>query len=122
MLNKCIICPRECGVNRNDNELGYCRATNKIKIGGYHLHMWEEPIITGKKGSGTIFFSHCNLNCIYCQNYEISNNNNGEEITEERLVEIMLELQDKGASNINFVTPTHYIPQLITVILLAKKK
>ena len=122
LLNKCMICPRECGVNRNNKELGYCKASNNIKIGGYHLHMWEEPIITGKKGSGTIFFSYCNLNCIYCQNYEISNNNQGEEITIDRLIEIMIELQEKGASNINLVTPTHYIPQLIEAISIAKKK
>lgn len=122
LLNKCMICPRECGVNRNNKELGYCRASDKIKIGGYHLHMWEEPVIVGKKGSGTIFFSYCNLNCIYCQNYEISNNNNGEEITIERLSDIMLELQAKEACNINLVTPTHYIPQIKSSIILAKQK
>lgn len=122
LLNKCTICPRECKVNRNKNEIGYCRATNKIKIGGYHLHMWEEPSITGEKGSGTIFFSYCNLNCIYCQNYEISNKNNGEEISVERLSEIMIELQESEASNINLVTPTHYIPQIKKSIILAKEK
>ena len=122
LLDKCMICPRECGINRNNKELGYCRASNKIKIGGYHLHMWEEPIITGKKGSGTIFFSYCNLNCIYCQNYDISSNNKGEEITIERLSEIMLELQEKGASNINLVTPTHYIPQIINTLNISKEK
>ena len=83
--------------------------------------MWEEPIITGNNGSGTIFFSYCNLNCIYCQNYEISNNNKGEEITVERLSNIMLELQQKEASNINLVTPTHYIPQIKSAIIFAKK-
>lgn len=122
LLNKCTICPRECGVNRNKEELGYCRASDKIKIGGYHLHMWEEPIITGEKGSGTIFFSYCNLNCIYCQNYDISSNNNGEEITNDRLSDIMIELQDKGASNINLVTPTHYIPQIKKALIIAKEK
>ncbi len=122
LLEKCTICPRECKVNRNKKELGYCKASNKIKIGGYHLHMWEEPIITGEKGSGTIFFSYCNLNCIYCQNYEISNNNNGEEITIERLSDIMIELQEKGANNINLVTPTHYIPQIRSSLIIAKEK
>ena len=117
LLNKCMICPRECGVNRNNKELGYCKASNNIKIGGYHLHMWEEPIITGKKGSGTIFFSYCNLNCIYCQNYEISNNNHGEEITIDRLIEIMIEEQEKGASKIKLLTKT----QLIEAISIAKK-
>ena len=122
LLNKCTICPRECKVNRNKNELGYCKASNKIKIGGYHLHLWEEPSITGEKGSGTIFFSYCNLNCIYCQNYEISQKNSGEEITTNRLSEIMIELQEKGASNINLVTPTHYIPQIKSALILAKEK
>lgn len=122
LLNKCTICPRECKVNRNKNELGYCRASSKVKIGGYHLHMWEEPSITGNNGSGTIFFSYCNLNCIYCQNYEISEKNIGEEITNERLSEIMVELQKNGASNINLVTPTHYIPQIKSSIILAKEK
>jgi putative pyruvate formate lyase activating enzyme len=110
LFNKCILCPRECKVNRNKGELGYCRVSNKVTIGGYHLHMWEEPIITGEKGSGTIFFSYCNLGCIYCQNYDISLNSVGEEISTERLSNIMLELQDRGASNINLVTPTHYTP------------
>ena len=122
LLNKCTICPRECGVNRNKKQLGYCMASDKIKIGGYHLHMWEEPVITGKKGSGTIFFSYCNLNCIYCQNYEISSNKKGEEITIERLSDIMIELQEKGASNINLVTPTHYIPQIRKALIIAKEK
>ena len=72
LFNKCNLCPRECSVNRNNKELGYCRASNKLKIGGYHLHMWEEPIISGKNGSGTIFFSYCNMRCCFCQNYDIS--------------------------------------------------
>ncbi len=122
LFNECKLCPRECKVNRNKKEIGYCKATNKIKIGGYHLHMWEEPIITGKKGSGTIFFSHCNLGCIYCQNYDISLNSAGEEISIERLSSIMLELQDKGASNINLVTPTHYAPLIKESIIIAKEK
>ena len=122
LFNKCNICPRNCNVNRNNNELGYCHASNKIKIGGYHLHMWEEPIITGNNGSGTVFFSNCNLRCIYCQNYDISLNHNGKEITIERLSNIYLELQVLGASNINLVTPTHYIPLIRDSILLAKKK
>lgn len=122
LLNECTICPRNCKVNRNNKELGYCKATDKIKIGGYHLHMWEEPTITGRTGSGTIFFSYCNLNCIYCQNYDISLDNKGEEITITRLSDIMLGLQDKKACNINLVTPTHYIPQIKEAIILAKKK
>lgn len=122
LLNYCTLCPRNCKVNRNKNQLGYCKAGNNIKIGGYHLHMWEEPIITGEKGSGTIFFSYCNLGCIYCQNYDISINHSGEEITIERFSDICLELQTEGAENINLVTPTHYIPLIKEGLLLAKKK
>lgn len=120
LLSKCVLCPRKCKVNRNNNELGYCRAGDKMKIGGYHLHMWEEPIITGETGSGTIFFSYCNLGCVYCQNHEISMNNVGEEITIERFKDICLELQEMGASNINLVTPTHYIPLIKEGLILAK--
>ena len=122
LLNKCEICPRKCGVNRNNNELGYCRASNNLVIGGYHLHMWEEPIITGDTGSGTIFFSYCNLGCVYCQNHQISMNNVGEEITIERFSDICLELQEMGASNINLVTPTHYIPLIKEGLILAKNR
>lgn len=122
LFNKCEICPRKCGVNRNNNELGYCRAPSKMKIGGFHLHMWEEPVLTGEKGSGTIFFSYCNLGCVYCQNHEISFNNVGEEITIDRFKDICLELQDMGASNINLVTPTHYIPLIREGLILAKKE
>ena len=122
LFNKCNICPRECNVNRNKGEIGYCGASNKIKIGGYHLHMWEEPIITGKNGSGTIFFSYCNLRCIYCQNYDISINNNGEEISIERFSDICLLLQEMGAENINLVTPSHYIPLIREGLIMAKRK
>lgn len=122
LFNKCNLCPRECSVNRNNKELGYCRASNKLKIGGYHLHMWEEPIISGKNGSGTIFFSYCNLRCIYCQNYDISTYDNGEEITIDRFANICLELQDMGAENINLVTPSHYIPLIREGLIMAKNK
>lgn len=122
LLNKCEICPRKCKVNRNNGELGYCKASNKMKIGGYHLHMWEEPIITGKNGSGTIFFSYCNLRCAYCQNYDLSFDSVGEYITIERLSDIMLELQEMQAENVNLVTPTHYIPLIKNSVVLAKEK
>jgi len=122
LLNSCTLCPRECKVNRNKGKLGYCKAGNKIKIGGYRLHLWEEPIITGEKGSGTIFFSYCNLGCVYCQNYQISFNNVGEEIRVERFSDICLELQSMGATNINLVTPTHYIPLIKEGLILAKEK
>lgn len=122
LFNRCNLCPRECNVNRNKNELGYCKAGNRLVIGGYHLHMWEEPIITGNNGSGTIFFSYCNLRCIYCQNYDISINNNGEEITIDRFSDICIELQNMGATNINLVTPSHYIPLIRKGLILAKEK
>lgn len=121
-LDCCELCPRRCGVNRNKGELGFCKAGAKMVIGGYHLHLWEEPIITGEKGSGTIFFSYCNLKCVYCQNYDISLENRGEEITIERLADICLELEKMGASNINLVTPTHYIPLIREGLILAKKR
>ena len=120
LLNKCVLCPRTCGVNRNNNKLGYCRAPNHLVIGGYHLHMWEEPILTGDNGSGTVFFSYCNLGCVYCQNHEISMNNVGENITIERFSDICLELQSMGATNINLVTPTHYISLIKEGLILAK--
>ena len=121
-LNNCMLCPRKCGVNRNKGELGFCKATNKIKIARYSLHMWEEPCISGTQGSGTIFFSCCNLKCIFCQNYDISTNNIGKEISIEKFKDICLELQEKGALNINLVTPTMYIPLIKEGLILAKKE
>jgi len=121
-LNCCTLCPRNCKVNRNNNELGFCKASNKIKIARYSLHLWEEPCISGDEGSGTIFFSCCNLKCIFCQNYDISTNNLGKEITIERFADICLELQNKKANNINLVTPTMYIPLIKEGLILAKEK
>ena len=110
LFNKCELCPRKCGVNRNNNELGYCKSNNKLKIANYSLHMWEEPCISGSAGSGTIFFSYCNLGCIFCQNYEISRLHMGKYITVNELVDIFFKLKDMGALNINLVTPTHFAP------------
>ena len=121
LLSKCILCPRKCQVNRNNGELGFCRAGNKIKIAKAYLHMWEEPPITGESGSGTIFFSNCNLKCLFCQNYQIGEDGNGVEISIERFSEICLDLQKQGATNINLVTPTHYVPLIIEGIKLAKE-
>lgn len=122
MLNKCNICPRSCNVNRNNNEIGFCKCNNEIRIANYSLHMWEEPCISGDIGSGTIFFSYCNLQCIYCQNYEISRLHKGMIVSEEKLVDIFLELQDRGALNINLVTPTHYVPLIKEAIIIAEHK
>jgi len=119
-LNYCVLCPRMCMVNRNNNELGFCMAGNKIKIAKAYLHMWEEPCISGDTGSGTIFFSNCNLRCLFCQNYYISEIGNGVEISIERFSEICLDLQKQGATNINLVTPTHFVPLIIDGIKLAK--
>ena len=109
------MCPRKCGINR-DNAVGFCGVTNTVKIARAGLHYWEEPIISGKEGSGTIFFSGCNLKCVYCQNYDISSQAFGKEISVERLAEIFKELEDKGANNINLVTPSHYVDQIISAL------
>ncbi len=124
MLEKCEICPRKCKVNRINGEHGFCNATNKIKLALVSNHDFEEPCISGvgknTKSSGTIFFSNCNLRCVFCQNYEISQQGKGKEITTKRLAEIMLEQQAKNVNNINLVTPTMYIMQIIEAIKQAK--
>lgn len=120
-LNKCTICPWECKINRNDKKIGKCRGTNNAKIALVSLHFFEEPCITGKNGSGTVFFSNCNLKCKFCQNYEISQYGKGKEITIEELADIFIEQQKRGAENINLVTPTSYAYQIIEAIKIAKK-
>ena len=99
MLEKCNICPHKCNINRTIGEIGRCKATNKVKIALYATHNFEEPCISGKKGSGTIFFSNCNLNCIYCQNYEISQEGRGKEITVEELADIFIKQQENNVQN-----------------------
>ncbi|MBQ6992118.1 MAG: radical SAM protein [Clostridia bacterium] len=120
MLDNCTLCPHECGINRLKGYKGRCKCDDKIKIALASLHMFEEPCITGKNGSGTVFFSHCNLNCVYCQNYEISQLQNGKEISIQELADIFIEQQNKGAENINLVTPTMYVYQIIEAIKIAK--
>ena len=120
-FNKCNLCPRECNINR-EKELGFCHANDKLKIARAAFHYYEEPCISGINGSGAIFFTYCNLKCIFCQNYEISSNYNGKEITIEEFSNICLNLEKKGADNINLVTPTHYIPLIKEGLILAKKK
>lgn len=122
MLESCEICPRKCKVNRLEGKIGNCKATDKIEISLVSLHKFEEPCISGNNGSGTIFFSHCNLHCVFCQNYEISQLNKGKEITIEELADIMIRQQEKGAHNINLVTPTMYLYQIKEAIILAKEK
>ena len=121
ILKNCCLCPRKCGINRYEQK-GYCGANNKLKIAHYSLHMWEEPVISGDTGSGTIFFSNCNMKCMYCQNKKISLDGYGKYTSLKRLEEIMMELQDKGANNINLVTPTHYVPQIAKVLKRVKNK
>ena len=121
LYQKCSLCPRKCLVDRS-KYLGYCKAKDKVKVAKSTLHYFEEPSISGTKGSGTIFFSNCNLKCCYCQNKKISVEGFGKEISINRLAEMMLELEEKGANNINLVTPTHYVPSIIEGIKLAKKR
>lgn len=121
ILKKCNLCPRNCLVNRYQ-EKGYCKQSNKIRISKATLTYFEEPCISNKKGSGTIFFSGCNMGCVFCQNNLISKNNYGQDITIKRLAEIMLELQEKGAININLVTPTPHVIGIIKALKLAKKQ
>ena len=121
-LKSCNICPHKCGVNRLNGIKGRCKCDNKIKIALASVHNYEEPCISGKNGSGTVFFSNCNLNCIYCQNYEISQLGKGKEITIEHLAQIFIKQQEKNVNNINLVTPTMYIPQIIEAIKIARKK
>lgn len=118
-LSNCRICPRDCGINRY-LQCGFCGANQYIKINIAQLHYGEEPCLSGSRGSGTIFLSHCNLKCVFCQNYMISVEGYGREISEEDIVQTMLNLQQKGAHNINLVTPTHYTIQLISALQKAK--
>ena len=120
--NGCILCPRKCGAKRNLGEIGFCGADNNIKIGRYSLHMWEEPCISGENGSGTVFFSHCSLKCVFCQNYRISTEKRGKVVTEDELADIFLKLQDMGANNINLVTPTHYTDKIVEALDIARLK
>lgn len=121
-LKECKICPRECKINRLKNETGFCGVANGIKVSKAFLHFWEEPCISGKNGSGTVFFSGCNMGCVFCQNYEISQKRFGIYIDVEKLSKIFLNLQQKGAHNINLVTPTIYVPYIIEALDIAKCK
>lgn len=116
----CTLCPQNCNIDREMNK-GFCGVTNRLKAARAALHFWEEPCISGKSGSGAVFFSGCPLHCVFCQNSDISNGDAGKEISVERLAEIFTELQQKGANNINLVTPTHYVPEIIEAIKLARK-
>lgn len=116
----CNLCPRECNVDRGLGKTGFCKVPNQIKVSRAALHFWEEPCISGEEGSGTVFFSGCNLRCVYCQNRKIAEGVYGKEITVDRLAAIFLELQEQGANNINLVTPSHYVLPIIKALDLAK--
>ncbi len=116
---KCNICPRKCNVNRNHSN-GFCGANNSLKVAKYMVHQWEEPIISGTNGSGAIFFSHCNLKCVYCQNYKISSLGEGKEISVQDFINIIKDLENRGVHNINLVTPSHYSNQIIEALSLYK--
>lgn len=121
IYKSCNLCPRKCGIDRTNGQIGFCKATADMRIARAALHMWEEPCISGEKGSGAIFFTGCNAGCVFCQNYEISHMlNKGAVVSEERLVEIFYELKDKGANNINLVTADVYIPSVASAIHKAK--
>ncbi len=122
LLKSCTVCPRDCKVNRVEGETSHCGVDDRLKVSSINLHFGEEPPISGRNGSGTVFLSGCNLKCVYCQNYPISQLRHGEYITAEQLADGMLELEKGGAHNINFVTPTHYVPQLMEAMLLAYRR
>ena len=121
LLKDCTLCPRNCHVDRPDGQKGYCKVTADLVVARAALHMWEEPCISGEQGSGTVFFSGCAMGCVYCQNHNIAKGFAGKIITIERLSEIFLELQAKKANNINLVTPSHYVPQIIEAIRLSRR-
>lgn len=122
LLNKCTLCPRNCHADRNHGQKGTCKSTAELVVARAALHFWEEPCISGESGSGTVFFSGCALGCVFCQNHAISKGYAGKRITINRLAEIFLELQDKGAININLVTPSHFVLQIAEAIKLSRRQ
>lgn len=118
----CLLCPRKCGINRRTGQTGVCGVSSEIKVARAALHYWEEPCISGKRGSGAVFFSGCSLHCVFCQNREISDGKAGKLISKERLSDIFMELADKGANNINLVTPGQYIPDIVWAVNNAKSR
>ena len=118
----CLLCPRKCGINRSTGQTGICGVSSEIKVARAALHYWEEPCISGKRGSGAVFFSGCSLHCVFCQNREISDGKEGKVISKERLSDIFIEIADKGANNINLVTPGQYIPDIVWAVNDAKSR
>ena len=122
LLESCEVCPHRCGVNRLKGELGFCKTGKNAIVDSYFPHRGEEKPIRGYRGSGTVFFSYCNMRCVYCQNYQISQLGEGREVSPEELAEIFLELQAMGCGNLNLVTPSHVVPQILSALYLAVKK
>lgn len=122
VLEHCTLCPRQCGVDRLAGERGYCGAGRLARVALVSLHPWEEPCIAGNTGAGTVFFSFCSLRCLFCQNAVISHEENGIDVTEERLAEIFLEQQERGAATLDLVTPTHFAPQILSALRMAKSR
>ena len=122
LSEQCALCPRKCGAERLLGKIGFCGGGKEVKVARAALHFWEEPCISGEEGSGTVFFSGCTMRCVFCQNREISRGEAGKIISVERLSEIFLELQEKGANNINLVTPMHFAPQITAALDIAKEK
>lgn len=121
-LAACDVCPRACGVNRLQGEVGYCRAGAQVRVASWNVHMWEEPPISGTRGSGTIFFAYCTARCLFCQNWPISQEGRGIDVPPERLGGMMMELQRRGCHNINLVTPSHYVPQILAAVDAAAER
>lgn len=125
IMNKyenCLLCPRKCGINRSTGQTGVCGVSSEIRVARAALHYWEEPCISGEKGSGAVFFSGCSLHCVFCQNREISDGKAGKVISKERLSDIFIELAGKGANNINLVTPGQYIPDIVWAVSDARRR
>jgi putative pyruvate formate lyase activating enzyme len=122
LMKQCELCPRQCGIDRLSGEIGFCRTGRWARVASYHAHFGEEAPLVGRYGSGTIFISHCNLLCSFCQNFEISHHGEGRKVTPEHLAAMMMQLQEVGCHNINFVTPTHVVPQIIEGLIIATEQ
>ena len=122
LYQNCVLCPRECKSKRLEGQTGVCKVTDQLKVARAALHHWEEPCISGSAGSGAVFFSGCSMHCVFCQNVEIARGNVGKVIDGNRLAEIFLELQEKGANNINLVTPGQYVPHIVYAIEKARNQ
>ena len=122
LLTHCTLCPRRCGVNRNAGAHGFCGAGRTVRVARTMLHAWEEPCLIGTHGAGAVFFAHCTLRCVYCQNHEISHGGSGVEMSEEELAARFMSLAQEGAATLDLVTPTHYTPQILRALTLAREQ